>query len=207
MTTTKTKLTIKERPILFSGEMVKAILAGRKTQTRRVVKIEGDAEHKWLFSGVDETGVAVFWSKKKQGTYTRVGCPYGKIGDQLWVRETWYDDLGCRAISDRREGIFYRADGEAETQFEDYMDLRWKPSIHMPRWASRIQLENTNVWVERLNDISEANVKAEGITDGDSIWSGSYRGAYATRWNEINAKQGYSWESNPLVFVIEFKKL
>src|SRR5690348_17008951 len=90
----QTKTEPKERPILFSGEMVRAILDGRKTMTRRVVKIDGDGEFGWSFSGIDANGYAVFWSKRKQGAYTRVRCPYGKPGDRLWVRETWYDDFG-----------------------------------------------------------------------------------------------------------------
>ena len=182
---------MKERPIIFNTEMVRAILDGRKTQTRRVVKYKA---------------------------YTREGdpvypheCPYGEIGDRLWVRETWaYTDGGGALvmggiIETVEPQIVYKANGYKYSE-----SLKWKPSIHMPRWASRITLEITDVRVERARDISYGDLCKEGFkTYGlseksemlpASIW-------FQELWDSLNAKRGYSWKSNPWVWVIEFKPI
>jgi hypothetical protein len=168
---------MKSRPILFSGPMVRALLAGTKTQTRRIVKPNAWAEE----GDCDYTGQCV-----KVGEYIDLRrCPYGQPGDRLWVRETWqqyFDDempadrprgprgtMGVPATPNRKSFAFYRADGEAASA--EHGAARWCTPIYMPRWASRITLEITGVRVERLQEISEHDAKAEGIdplfTDDD----------------------------------------
>lgn len=199
-----------ERPILFSGEMVKAILAGRKTQTRRVIKPQPD-DGPW-----PNAASHIEWHDLLTDTdyYVACGhCPYGKIGDHLWVRESW---LRIGASTE----VWYKADGvflEGRTT--------WRPSIHMPRWASRIKLEITGIRVERVQAISENDARAEGITSHtDNLGSkrsnptriypafpekdGGFltaRAAFECLWDSINAKRGYGWDRDPWVWVIEFR--
>lgn len=238
-----------DRGILFSGPMVRALLAGTKTQTRRIVKpnawVDDDCD-----AGYDgqTVGVPPYIDKSR--------CPYGQAGDRLWVRERW------------RIGAFRQADGAFPNRFAlDFLaspelartpwcyppidawtklsrqslqecakaaaagskDLwedgdgwgwehgkspcRWRPSIHMPRWASRITLEITGVRVERLRDISEADAIAEGIERKDSVWK-DYRtdggwscpiNSYWSLWDSINGPG--SWDANPWVWVVEFKRI
>lgn len=202
---------MKERPILFSGEMVKAILDGRKTQTRRVMKPQPI-----IGEGGSMVDLGNGWAVLDGIMAGEWNCPYGKPGDRLWVRETWraggiYADI--MKIADLNpaadEHIHYRADEQ-----DSGVDV-WRPSIHMPRWASRITLEVTDIRVERVQDISETDVGAEGIestlTDPNT---GNVvercpgdRWAFAGLWDSINAKRGYSWESNPWVWVVEFKRV
>ena len=160
---------MKERPILFSGPMVRAILARKKTQTRRVVKA-----HKW--SDAKHAGVDF-------------PCPYGADGDRLWVREKF-----CMA-----------ADGHVHYAATDQALGPWKPSIHMPRWASRITLEITGVSVEQLQDISEGDAEAEGTTPYTApAEMPAYKPAFADLWDSINAKRGYGWDANCWVWVLTF---
>lgn len=203
---------MKERPILFSAPMVRAILDGSKTQTRRVAKRTA-AGH------VKETGGHRRWHIADFDAY--LACPYGQPGDRLWVRETWAaphseDGRPPRAIQCDQLRIHYSAS-------EGRGGLVWRPSIHMPRWASRITLEITAVRVERLWEVSEADAVSEGVggitvSDGgatrwvnysrpDSKGSafGDARSSYRSLWDEING-QG-SWDANPWVWVVEFKRL
>lgn len=162
---------MKERPILFQGEMVRAILEGRKTMTRRVIKL---AEFKecndvpgsdWYFRS--KSGI---WSDVSTAQLIAKYCPFGQVGDRLWVRETWK----CEELNTGLDGVRYQADNafvsiqnsiEASDLWgEAYREgNQWRPSIFMPRWASRINLEITKVRVERVQDISEADAKAEGV--------------------------------------------
>lgn len=187
---------MKERPILFSGPMVRAILDGRKTQTRRIVKPQPTKLAGPNFDGL--------WSDAIDPVVRYFACPYGQPGDRLWVRETFaYTDS---SINDQ-PGWVYRATDPDWSSMEGF---RWKPPIFCTRSASRITLEITGVRVERLNDISEADAIAEGVTITDSIvrddsvhasraWVESYR----QLWEQINGAG--SWEVNPWVWVIEFK--
>lgn len=203
----------RERPILFSGAMVRAILEGRKTQTRRVVKSNtaiaaigsGDDWHRqkahpamgtpWLVL-LDDDGMAF-----------SLRCPYGKPGDRLWVRETWMDLLGTgieRTTGDHSR-YAYRADTLAgsygDEARKDY-GLKWRPSIHMPRWASRVTLGITGVRVERLWEISLDDVQSEGCPFPPQ--TGDAADWYRQLWEQINGLG--SWNANPWVWVIEFKK-
>ena len=199
---------MKERPILFSGEMVRAILDGRKTQTRRAIKPQPNCvhdNHRWV------------WLKEKW-----VDCPYGQPDDRLWVRET-FCDLGAGTIPGR---ILYRA------SFND-LDLEmfhqsghgspiWKPSIFMPRWASRILLEITNIRIERVQDIPEEDAYSEGVfchtcygvglqNDNEGLYcptcDGSNIKLFHSLWDAINEKRGFGWDANPWVWIIEFKRI
>jgi|SRR6185369_7719408 len=249
---------MKERPILFSGPMVRALLDGRKTQTRRIMKpqpvsVEIDAKTfenptsgamcigyeacppgwrpmPWFkfdeatngrleylrpaVGGVGMTPARVRAASRRHGDSQKwaegevVGlCPHGQPGDRLWVRETW------RPVhsGDPTRGAQYRADLHGADQ------TRWKPGIHMFRWASRITLELTGVRVERLQDISEADAKAEGVErfgqgwkhyfypdEPESAWEFASN-SYASLFDKINGAG--SWDKNPWVWVLEFKRV
>ena len=200
----------KERPILFNAEMVRAVLAGKKTQTRRVMKSQPPKGHIGCQSGED-----FFFAKANpigDSHYLTdhsddFQSPYGKIGDRLWVREThaFHDE------QDKREQdlsmIYYRADDE--TVYES--DLNWTPSIFMPRVASRILLEITNVRIERLQEISEQDAMNEGISFNIKGAPDDYpeiapSDVFKELWDSINGKsEGKTWVDNPWVWVVEFK--
>jgi len=194
---------MKERPILFNSDMVNAILEGRKFQTRRVIKTPEPFLNRDLVEKISvflpkELG-CFFKTRSEAKLFAK--CPYGKVGDQLWVKETWatglfYDDLKPSDLSGE-ENIIYRADEP------DLKVGRWRPNIFMPRWASRIQLEITDIRVERLNDIKESDCLAEGV--GSPITRDCKKPKFMQLWESINGKG--SWDENPWVWVVEFKKL
>ena len=216
---------MKERPILFSAPMVRAILEGRKTVTLRIVK-----------------GIALECLTSANFTPTYVAmpendmCPYGQPGDRLWVRETWqyfgFSDEGEPCIcylADHGRAWPHVPQSEADKVDCIWADLsdpgnfsisgracdnRWRPSIHMPRWASRITLEVTGVRVERLQEINEADAVAEGIQPfGDGgyhvedgrHYMGTARDSFASLWESINGDG--SWDANPWVWVVKFKRM
>lgn len=181
-----------EKPILFSAPMVKAILDGRKTQTRRIVKpqpkMSDDGKVDWIIKG-QWCGA---WTLGKGGNMT---CPYGAIGTHLWVRETWCEDNG-RIIY---KADFPTADGSTGATF------KWKPSIFMPRVASRITLEVKNIRVERLQDITDSDAIREGIPDYPDFVGECPVDDFRELWSKINGEK--SWNENPFVWVVEFTKL
>jgi len=209
----------KERPILFSGAMVRALLDGTKTQTRRALKVrcqeigERDDGSRWPWSEHPDTA-ADHWHP----------CPYGHPGDRLWVRETFQGPLfdGDRESEYRAdpeafnspEFCQYAADGGAAPEFmtmDDEWVCRWRPSIHMPRWASRILLEIVSVRVERLQDISEADADAEGVLEWarGACAAGNPLGLTDVGYFSKLWEQTYgpgSWDANPWVWVVEFKR-
>lgn len=201
---------MREIPILFSAPMVLAILDGRKTMTRRVIKPQPNSRHRRIDfeQGYlkESSRLSGCWSVER-----KTKAPY-QPGDRLWVRETWYKNYPHKYGK-----YFYRADGEeidmpiiyGETVKYGKADgLKWKPSIHMPKDAARIWLEVTSVRVERLSEITEEDAIAEGIRIGiGGMPYFSCREAFAALWNSLNAKRGYSWDTNPWVWVIEFKKV
>jgi hypothetical protein len=172
---------MKQRPILFQGAMVRALLDGSKTQTRRIVK---GAAIDWISTPIGFNPQFVADAENRL-------CPYGHKGDRLWVRETW------RKWPD---GYAYRATHK-DTELADAVHAPWKPSIHMPRAASRITLEITGVRIEHLQAISEVDALAEGI-DQDTCQPVA---VYRELWESINGHA--SWDANPHVWVIEFKRI
>ncbi len=219
---------ISERPVLMKGEMVRATFADLKTQTRRVT------DHLLTFGRISEFGKSdtpgYEWHfRDRRGLWNDIShdrlmysCPYGKTGDRLWVRETWvspHPTINPGKMTD----FCYRATNPKPEM------LKWKPSIFMPRWASRLTLEITDVRVQQLQDISPEDAIAEGIAsehewDGqpgfgydmgmyykDYSRSGVMIGdpvqSYRSLWDSINAKRGFGWDKNPFVWVIVFKRL
>lgn len=211
---------MKERPILFSGDMVRAILEGRKTQTRRVVKSDRytlpEDANKFF---VNENGI--FQRYDGGGSFfIPLANSYGVPGDILWVRESWAagkcsdnlkpSDLCQRFYSIDMGGIWYNADNsEPLHPFSEKGKNR--PSIFMPRWASRIFLEITNIRVERLQDISERDAIAEGCDNSKTEaalqvgWHEKPQRAFRRLWEQINGTD--SWSLNPWVWVVEFKRI
>lgn len=185
---------MKERPILLNAEMVRAVLAGRKTQTRRMLTPRQlnmiDAA-----ASIGECYPLEYGHQHENSqSYYREWCPFGAVGNRLWVRETW----ARYNIDQDSHDIAYCA-----TTPDDWpKEGRWRPSIHMPRWACRITLEITGVRVERLQDISEADARAEGIT-GSLVRD--VTAAYSALWQSIYGEK--IWQANPWVWVIEFKRV
>lgn len=188
---------MKETGVLFSGDMVRALLEGRKTQTRRVVRPQPEKLE--------------FWAFEEQEFMDR--CPYGKPGDLLWVRETW-TAFPCECCDEGfsyrpctcTDPPTYRAD---RTDWDDAV-IRWRPSIHMPRWASRITLRITGVKIERLQEISCGDVFAEGVKPYEGCTSNEDASAwdpvehFRSLWDSLNPN--HPWESDPWVFAITFEK-
>ncbi|MGP0824383.1 hypothetical protein ACJ8PP_06020 [Serratia sp. CY82423] len=204
---------MKERPVIFNGEMVRAILDGRKTQTRRAISdrhfhlidvASQVGECYPLESGIDHAN---------SQSYYREYCPFGQVGDRLWVRETFMDltGTGIEATTGKFEGFAYRADTPAGSYGDEVRKeygLKWTPSLHMPRKACRILLEITAVRVERLNDISEEDAKAEGVAPSQHIITppeALYRVGFLKLWQSIYGEE--SWGANPWVWVIEFRRV
>ena len=220
---------MKERGIIFNTEMVKAILVGQKTQTRRVVNAKGlDWIHgdKFVYVENPEEGVSEVWWDVIRGEptfvdqdYAYIDCPYGKPGDRLYVRETWRPKAHQFPTGHPYE---YKATAEYDGVS---LEEPWKPSIHMPKRAARIWLEITDIRVERVRDISDQDAIAEGCESYHWNPAGVYVGEtagvghksrvtarddFSYLWDSINSKRDdgkYSWESNPWVWVIEFKVL
>lgn len=198
--------TSKERPILFSGPMVRAILKGHKTQTRRLVKPQPRYVQALSEGRFEQSADGGF----DQGVIP-LECPYGAPGDRLWVRETFF----CNSCDypDRtehaKENLHYRADGTPDFGGEE-KEIRWKPSIHMPRWASRIDLKILSVRTERIGSISDEDARAEGITPSPPtswIYSSDAVRKFRKLWDSINTKPGSRWSDNPWVWVVEFERV
>lgn len=182
-----------ERGMIFNAEMVRAVLDGRKTQTRRMLT---PRQLKMI-----DTAAAIGecyplesgHQHENSQSYYREWCPFGAVGDRLWVRET-FGDCGERLV--------YRSDSKDGAQCKV---KRWVPSIHMPHWASRITLEITGVRVERLNDISEDDAKAEGAPTECCVIGDKHFLGFRSLWRSIYGAD--SWQANPWVWVIEFKRV
>jgi len=193
---------MKTIPIIFSTPMVKAILAGRKTQTRRIIKPQPSLDY--------DSGY-VYWGKHIFDIHDQplshdlpLLCPYGQPGDRLYVRETWQKVSYPDGTTARKVVTIYRADDEA-----GHINKGWKPSIHMPRAAARIILEITDVRVERLQDISEEDAIREGVKqktfEGFSDKKTSFKYGFLQVWTDIYGN--ISWNSNPWVWCISFKRI
>lgn len=218
---------MKERPILFNGAMVRAILDGRKTQTRRIVRpqpvmrkfhpnaIAPAFIKPQLTKGFNAVGVDVC----NNNNFAYLKNPLARKGDRLWVKETF-----CVVNDDDERWIDYRATPRYEESHpagwenapDDPDALKWESSIHMPRWASRINLEVIDVRVERLQDITEEAAMAEGVqrmklpsgyqAAGNNMLP-MYKQSFAYQWDTSNKKRGFAWEVNPYVWVIEFTRI
>lgn len=218
---------MKSRPILFSAPMIRALLDGRKTQTRRVVKPQPilSAHHEPVRPEPRGFGSWIFMAHSDEPSYqfatNDCRCPYGYEGSLLWVREAFFPEVA----GDEHFPVWYRATEEADFPYDE----NWKPSIHMPRWASRLTLRITEVRVERVQEISREDAIAEGVdweacpthqtdasfrTQREADRVGlcahyyaeiDYVGGFQRLWDAINAKRGYPWEANPWVWVIKFE--
>lgn len=209
---------MKERPILLSEDMVRAILDDRKGETRRIISgntsvyldqffgdgISKEDDQSEYSQTIDGDGVRVWLTEYEEGS-TIIKCPKGNIGDHLWVRETWAKALGsglCRPLERYIKddgnlwgmGAIYKSSPHPDYGLVN--SYKWKPSIHMPRWASRITLEITGIRVERVQDITEAGAHASGVSTG--------RWGYRKQWEEFYGNK--SWLDNPWVWVIYFKR-
>jgi hypothetical protein len=200
-------MTVKERPILFSAPMVRAILDGKKSVTRRAIKLRPPY-------AMDEPYVGTPWPYDTTWSYGDQGspwmpCPYGKVGDRLWVRETFHRCPHCAGdLINYRAGGWLRLpsgspDDGGDRNDVDYHPLNytcftygWRPSVHMPREASRITLEITGVRVERLREITDADARAEGVNGVEE---------FEGLWRSINGHG--SWDANLYVWVVEFKRV
>ena len=213
---------MKERPILFNAEMVKAILEGRKTQTRRVIKPQPELSEKagFCWKGF-YYGLGSSEYETKQN-FIRECSPYGAVDNhrftpktycRLWVRERFLLSNGDFAPTleeelTKKPNVMYYASDHPRYRDRD----KWKPSIFMPRWASRITLEITDIRVERVQEITGEDAQAEGwnpfnhlfptvnATDKAWLW-------FKQTWDKINAKRGFGWDNNPWVWVVEFKRI
>ncbi len=230
---------MKEKPILFNSEMVKAVLEGRKTQTRRVIKNACDIIQDW--DDKDKSYGPYYEDQYGDFHKSIEACPYGQIGNKLWVRETftYHRNFGEDVKPDAP--IIYKADKDNCGQYPCEINnetilvsqkMPWKPSIFMPKSACRIWLEITDIRVERVRDIGESESIKEGVskykTAGLRGWMyynednlplrtyellrdtrvcGCARSSFLSLWDSINEKRGYPWESNPWVWVVEFKRI
>lgn len=192
---------MKERPIIFNPEMVRAILDGRKTQTRRVIKLS------------HERGMVNPVIRGRNGEISSISCrlaptlcPFGQVGDQLWVRETFGTQVRRDGLGGTGEFRVYRASNPDAVKYTTAcgksVPVKWTPSIHMPRWASRITLEITAVRVERLNSISDGDAINEGCSTADMKSGDCVADVFARLWSSIYG--GESCSANPWVWVIEF---
>lgn len=202
---------MKERGMIFNADMVRAVLNGSKTQTRRMLT----PRHLELIGLAARSGECYPLESGQQHansqSYYCEFCPFGAVGDRLWVRETfsvvprtaYAASEGVQQVicpDDSHEAAIFRAGWEHSSG-----GIRWRPSIHMPRWASRITLEITGVRVERLQDISEADAKAEGAPAECCVIGDKHFLGFRSLWRSIYEEE--SWQANPWVWVIEFKRV
>lgn len=223
-----TATAVRERPIIFSAPMVRAILDGRKTQTRRVLVLpqwanpvsdENEFEMEYSMEQ-DDGGPPAVWpyaTAKRTGCLSPVSCPYGDVGDRLWVKETF------QRIPDRRPAgywtnpeligvnFWYKSEGNLPT-----WGGKWKSPIYMPREASRLTLEVVSVRVQRLKEISDEDARAEGaagLLSEFTRWPGrvdtgrwTVLEEFEAGWDSLNAKRGFPWAANPWVWAVEFRR-
>lgn len=198
---------VKERPILFSTNMVRAILNGNKTVSRRPV-VGGFNCHAHRFHHLEyypdpRIGLQAYFQIEKEEMLGGIRCPFGAPGDRLWVRETFYPIWR----KDHTLTALYRADGITLGTDDTGAQLHWSPAIHMPREVSRLTLEITGISVERVQDITDGDVREEGMGEiaARQTWIG--RTSFAKLWDQIYAARGLGWADNPYVWVVRFRPL
>jgi hypothetical protein len=216
-----------EHPILFSTTMVKAILDDKKTKTRRVIKPQPDHCHRDIINKLQPYDQADWDRLIPQIGDKEIKCPYGKVGDVMWVRETWkyYEKaVGHGENFHVKKFLAYKADADnvGIQKSCEWYEGKWKPSIHMPRKACRIRLKITDIRIERLQDITEEDAKAEGVSyesaidcngwgptynDPDSGGYPIYKAGFEYLWDSINKDRGYGWDTNPWVWVVSFERI
>ncbi len=210
---------MKERPIIICTQLIPPTLDGRKTQTRRTRNLDTVNKELGNFTFLNITKFPLIeglyrFMKISKGTDYLVRCPYGQVGDRLWVREIFQDGYAIGGCKDndinKTINVIYKV-----TEKSDVRDLKWKSSIYMPRWASRVTLEITDIRVERLRDMTTEGAIAEGMTpelavkllEGKNYLPYCIMvGGMKMLWNSL-AKKGFEWENNPWVWVIDFKQL
>lgn len=221
---------MKEYPINLKDHEVRAILDGRKTQTRRPIKSQpphGSPMCPAVLTTDCDSPSYLSIVCDEYDDFLIPKCPYGQPGDRLWVRETWcckLDDGEYVYDSNGNHVFLYRADGQdvikddgnggQEFRKDGTEASPWSPSIHMPRWASRITLEVKSLWVQRVQEISEEDAKAEGVDPTKPIYGDcggclheGHKDAFKNLWNSTYAKRNLGWDVNPWIGVIEFKKV
>ena len=182
------------RHLIFNTVSIRAILDGSKTETRRVLKPQPVGAPKWWVSWTP-TRPLLNCNKERAAAW------HNLPGDRLWIREAWARRWGDVAeFSQSRANVIYRADGSERRE----VLAGWRSPIYMPRWASRIDIELTAVWVERLQDIHPHSISAEGVSD---CAMGQMENTFAAGWDAINAKRGYPWASNPWVLCRRFRRV
>ena len=212
---------MKETPILFNTEMTKAVLDGRKTQTRRVVTVpwaKGKRVMPYEPYYTESDGELFFMDEYGDYHPMLEKCPYGQVGDRLWVRETWdFRPMGGVLAKNRIALVGYKTDGavkpvDVPKDCNPKCHKRWRSPIHMFRWASRITLEITAIRVERVQDITVAEIIKEGLhfdlphaKKKDLGWY--YHRPWKELWDSINKKRGYGWEVNPWCWCVSFKRI
>jgi len=198
-------MTRSDKPILMQPEMVRALIDGRKTQTRRIIKEPDNGVHTLI-----EDGVPLHFADYVDGLWHERPCPHGQPGELLWVREPHYLEKRPQC----HNAVAYAADNEAiptGSYIEGWTKLR--PSIHMPRWANRITLLIKDIRVERVQDISETDAMAEGVYGQGKFWCNplhpalccfSARPAFPDLWDTINTQPGTRWRDNPWIWALQY---
>lgn len=206
---------MKERGMIFNAEMVRALLSGRKTQTRRIMKVQPKSNQLGLLLITDSTKHSdigkYHWAESNAtGNHVRsklFSCPFGAVGDRIWVRETfnsfWVTDEEIEEIQEDISKAADLCDYKADYPDSSQPAEGWTPSIHMPRWASRILLEIIDVRVERLRSMSQDDARAEGVIAASGPMEAGL--AFRELWDSIYGEE--SWKANPWVWVIEFKRV
>jgi hypothetical protein len=228
---------VRERGIIMSGPLVPPILRDEKTKTRRTWGLDriNESPNAYEFAGWGPTGAALF-RLNGSDALAPIKCPYGQPGDRLWVRETWAAEFfwpepgggrqrqwnlvpAANRLPSDDTFVAYRSTGTVHGCENNAVDpvpcgetgsgsrWIWKPSIHMPRWASRLTLEITDLRAERVQDISEEDAIAEGCFDAKEHDGTLPSQVFSPLWDSLNAPRGYSWESNPWVWCISFARV
>lgn len=199
---------MKMKPIIFNSESIRAILDGRKTQTRRVIKPQPKYRAYLQEKAFHIPKFGYIAVSNSSALKEHMNAPYGKVSDVLWARETWmlYNHMGtfngkCPEKLPYDLSVGYKAD-----EFDKDNLFTWRSPIHIPKWAARIFLEITNIRVEKVQDISEEDARSEGCCFTGINPSQAAIAEFMLLWDSINKKRGYGWDMNPWCWCVEFKR-